>query len=277
MTDYQNVLFPYAYNILGSAEDARDAIQDVVCKFTSKNFEPTNEKNYLIRGVINESINLKKKKSRTQQLDNWLPEPVATDRTDLAAELKDLVSYSVMILLEKLSPKERAVFILKEAFSYTHPEISEVLGIRVEASRKLLSRAHQQLQRGKSAIQHSQSQLDLIDKLISAVQNKDLEKLHAVLSEDIAYTADGGNKVKVFKRFCEGPSEVANLLVHVYHTYQRKASIRPTWINHQPALLFLYRDKVTACQIFLFDNDTKIKHISTVVDPTKLKYLNLHA
>ncbi|MEB2775390.1 hypothetical protein SYJ56_08730 [Algoriphagus sp. D3-2-R+10] len=81
------MLFPYAYNILGSAEDARDTIQEVIFKFTAKKIAPDNQKNYLIKGVINEAINLKKKKSRTQPVENWLPEPVATDKADLALEL----------------------------------------------------------------------------------------------------------------------------------------------------------------------------------------------
>src|SRR5690606_29341691 len=102
MENYQNILFPYAYNILGSSEDAKDAIQEVILKYTSNNVIPENEKNYLIRGVINQSINIKRQKAKFQDRENWLPEPVSTEKSDLDVELSELISYSLLILLEKL-------------------------------------------------------------------------------------------------------------------------------------------------------------------------------
>ena len=147
MKDYQSILFPYAYNILGSAEDAKDAVQDVVLRYTLKDIQPENEKNYLIKGVINQAINIKREKKRRQPGDTWLPEPVSTETSDLGLELRELVSYPLLFLLERLGPKERVVFILKEAFAYTHEEIAEVLSITIENSRKLLSRAHKKDQK----------------------------------------------------------------------------------------------------------------------------------
>lgn len=276
MTDYLRLLFPYAYNILGSAEDARDTVQEVIYKFMAKNVTPHNPKNYLIRGVVNEAINLKKKKARVQLSDNWLPEPVSTDRSDLALELNELVSYSLLILLEKLNPKERAVFILKEAFAYTHPEISEVLGITVEASRKILSRAHQRLDQPSVVAPKSREHFDLLDKFVSAVRSRDLDGLQTLLSEDIAFAADGGDIVKVVKKYCNGVAEVAELLVLVYHTYQVGATVRAGWVNHQPALLYYDLDKITTCQVFQVGSENRIIRISTIVDPVKLKNFTTH-
>ncbi|UII31102.1 sigma-70 family RNA polymerase sigma factor [Fulvivirga ulvae] len=276
MTDYQKLLFPYAYNILGSSEDARDAIQEVIFRFTAKKLTPDDQKNYLIRGVINESINLKKKKSRIHETDNWLPEPIATDKSDLALELNELVSYSILILLEKLNPKERAVFILKEAFAYTHPEIAEVLSVSVEASRKLLSRAHQKIgQPAKAAIKR-QEHADVLEKFVSAIQNKDLDRLHDILSDDIAFTADGGDKVQVLKKYCKGKVQVADLLLLVYQTYQTDYTIAGTWINHHPALIYSYKGKVMTCQVFHIGDNSQIISINTVVDPDKLKNLSVN-
>src|ERR1700761_6349663 len=144
----QRILFPYAYNILGSAEDARDVIQDVLSNYVAKDKEGIeDEKNYLIRSVINRAINVKKRKKKTISKDDiWLPEPVATDdAADRSLHLKDILSYSLLVLLEKLNATERAVFILKESFDYTHQEIGEVLSITEEHSRKLLSRAKAKL------------------------------------------------------------------------------------------------------------------------------------
>ena len=202
MKDYQSLLFPYAYNILGSAEDAKDAIQDVLLNYTEKDITPENEKNYLIRGVINKSINLKKRDSRKHNIDEWLPEPVATDTSDLGYEMRQLVSYSMMFLLERLNPKERAVFILKEAFAYSHEEIAEVLSLSVTNSRKLLSRAHQRISSSpKAAIPQSGGEhLQQVEHFSEAIERKDLDALHDLLSDDIVLYADGGEKVKVVKK-----------------------------------------------------------------------------
>src|SRR5690242_17877568 len=120
LTDYQKKLFPYAYNILGSYDDAKDAVQDVVVRhLLSDNTHIDNESNYLIKSVINQSINIKKRGSKTINSKTKLPEPIATDNADSGIISKDILSYSVLVLLDKLNPKERAVFILKEAFDYS--------------------------------------------------------------------------------------------------------------------------------------------------------------
>ena len=281
MKNYQSLLFPYAYNILGSAEDAKDAVQDVVLKYTSKGFQPDNEKNYLIKGVINQAINMKRRKKKMQPHDEWLPEPVSTERADLGVELRELVSYSLLFLLERLNPKERAVYILKEAFAYTHEEIAEALSISVENSRQLLSRASKKVNANTPETPKAERQTALseqsresIDRFVFAIRNKDLDQLHHLLSEDISYHADGGGKIKVVKKYCTGIREVAELLAYVYHTYQRKTTIKPAIVNHQPALLYYYRDKLVTCQVLEFDDDSsKIRRISAIVDPQKLSGL----
>lgn len=272
MKDYQTVLFPYAYNILGSAEDAKDAIQDVILNYTLKEFQPENEKNYLIKGVVNKAINLKRRKKRTQEQSTWLPEPLSTETSDLGIELRELVSFSLLYLLERLNPKERAVFILKEAFAYSHEEIADVLSITIEHSRKLLSRAHSKVnQPVHQKTKDLKVNLDQLNNFISAIREKDLPKLHNLLSDEISYYSDGGTKVKVVKKFCTGVEEVADLLIYVFHKYQKKMIPKPALINHQPAVLYYYRDKITSCQVFEIDEtNNKIVGIKTIVDPKKL-------
>ena len=274
MTDYQNVLFPYAYNILGSVEDSKDAIQDVLLKYTAKQIKPENEKNYLIRGVINQSLNRKRDQKKMQTEEGWLPEPIATDASDLGLELNQMVSYSLMFLLERLNPKERAVFILKEAFAYTHEEIAEVLSITIESSRKILSRAVNKLKERRATKEVSPAQFEVIDSFAEAIRKRDLDHIHSLLADDISFHADGGSKVKVVKHHCFGVREVADLLVYVYHKYETNYTSRATSINHQPAILRYYRDKLISCQIFEFDEGQKIKRISIILDPKKLKHLN---
>ena len=139
MDSLRPLLTSYAYNILGSYEDAKDIVQDVLLEMINRTgADIQNEKAYLTRSVINRAINARNRLQKMQSgyPGNWLPEPVATETADGDLNQKDILSYSLMVLLEKLDAKQRAVFILKEAFSYSHEEIAEVLDISVENSKK---------------------------------------------------------------------------------------------------------------------------------------------
>jgi RNA polymerase sigma factor (sigma-70 family) len=281
MKDYQDILFPYAYNILGSAEDARDAIQDVLYNYvTVKKEEIDNEKNYLIRSVINQSINIRNKRKKISYGDVWLPEPVATEGADTNINLKDIVSYSLLVLLEQLNPKERAVFILKEAFNYSHEEIAEVLSGTVEHSRKLLSRAKIKLNPGQQPPKVSKKEVrnpGILEKYVSAIRGRDTVALESVLSQDIAFFADGGDKINVVKKMATGQNEVAALLAFIFDKFQTALTIVPAEINYQPALLYYRDDKLVTCQVFGISADgNKIVQINTVLDPEKLKNILEH-
>ena len=276
MEDYQSVLFPYAYNILGSSDDAKDAIQDVLYKYlAAPKAGIENEKNYLIKGVINQSINIKKSKQRIVSDDVWLPEPIATEGADTNINLSDIVSYSLMVLMEQLNPKERAVFILKEGFGYSHEEIAELLSGTVESSRKLLSRAKGKLEmlQPLHAPRPTTVANDLLEKFTAAIRSRDIPTLEELLTENIKYTADGGGRVKVVAKLTFGQKDVSDLLLLVYERYQQNAEIVPATINHQPALLYSFKGKLVQCQIFTFTSDGKIAEIDNVLDPDKLKII----
>src|SRR6201996_6256518 len=270
----QRILFPYAYNILGSAEDAKDVIQDVVSNYVVRNQEGIeDEKKYLIRSVINRAISAKKRKRKEiGQSEVWLPEPVATDdAADRNLYLKDILSYSLLVLLEKLHASERAVFILKESFDYTHQEIAAVLSITEEHSRKLLSRAKAKLFKPGSSDKNRDAKTPaLLERYMDAIQKRDSQKLESLLSEEVAFYADGGGNVNVVKKSCTGIAEVAELLIYTFHKYQANFTMQFTWVNYQPAFAFYYREKLAVCQVFTIDREGKIVQISTIVDPDKL-------
>ncbi|OQP46161.1 RNA polymerase subunit sigma-24 [Niastella yeongjuensis] len=269
------MLFPYAYNILGTAEDAKDAIQDVLYKFLAADKEEiADPKNYLIRSVINQSINIKNQRKKLQLGDAWLPEPVDTEGADTNINLNEIVSYSLLILLEKLNARERAVFILKEAFAYSHEEISKTLSISVEHSRKLLSRAKQKIDQVHAPVTVQKNEgvtPAVLEKYMQAIRSRDVKALENILTEDIAYYADGGTVVKVFAKHCTGNQEVADLLVFVFHKYGADWTIEAGEFNHQPALLFYQGDVLKSCQVFGIEPETnKIFQIGNVLDPAKL-------
>jgi RNA polymerase sigma-70 factor (ECF subfamily) len=278
INDYQNILFPYAYNILGSAEDARDAIQDVLTKYFSEPRENvTNEKAYLVKSVINQAINKKQRRKLVPQPEEWLPEPVATEAADTNVYLKDILSYSLLVLLEKLNAKERAVFILRESFDYDHSEIAGILSITEDHSRKLLSRAKTRLFKpGESPRNpvHDAHTHTLLQNYIEAIRARNIGRLETLLAEDIAFYADGGGKVNVVRKVCTGAPNVAELLGYVYQTFLQKLEMKVTEMNHQPAFLFYLGDRLTSCMVFdISPGGDRILRINSVVDPEKLKNL----
>ncbi|WP_257667077.1 sigma-70 family RNA polymerase sigma factor [Parapedobacter tibetensis] len=281
-TDYQHLLFPYAYNILGSTDDARDAIQDVLLKFiTLPKDGIADERNYLIRSVINRAINIKNRNKRITHNDVWLPEPVATEDADRDVHLKDILSYSLLVLLERLNAQERAVFILRESFDYAHQEIADTLDITEENSRKLLSRAKDKLfKTGKvspKAIHTKMETKAMLDKYIEAIRSKDMTHIEELLAEDIVFYADGGAKLQVVKKLCIGSQDVADLLLFVYHQYQSSYQIVMGEVNHQPALLYYHDGELKVCQVFeMSPEEGKITQINSIVDPEKIRHIQVH-
>jgi len=205
--------------------------------------------------------------------DEWLPEPVATEQADTGVGLNDIAAYSLLILLEKLNPKERAVFILKEGFDYSHEDIAEVLSATVENSRQLLSRAKRKLDADKQVARLDKSQEVLLGKFLDAVRDKDIHSLEQLLTQDIAYAADGGGVIKVVATHRSGIREVIALLLLVYDRFLADAVSVPTTINHQPALLYYREGRLFLCQVYGFAADGKIAQINNVLDPVKLKSL----
>jgi hypothetical protein len=181
-----------------------------------------------------------------------------------------------MVLLEQLTPKERAVFILKESFDYTHQEIAEVLAGTEEHSRKLLSRAKQKLHelKQKKAATNDQVSPGFIEKYINAIRARDVKSLETILTDDIVFYADGGNKLQVVKKICNGAQSVADLLVYIHDKFHTSHTVVYTAINHQPAILYYDGDRLIACQVLGISSDqNKVYQINTIIDPEKLKDL----
>jgi len=202
MNDFETLsktLFPYAYNILGNIADSEDVIQDVLIKFDGKNKSAiSNQKAYLIKSVINRAINLKKKNGREQLQNIWLPEPIVTNSAENKIEIQEILNYSMLVLLDTLNTKERAVFLLKEAFEYPHEEIAKVLTLSVENSRQLLTRAKKKLKQRPSHISKSAvSERTYLEKYVETIRKGDVKSLEKMLSKEVWVLADGGQKLIV--------------------------------------------------------------------------------
>lgn len=272
MKDYQKRLFPYAYNILGTADDAKDAVQDVMAKYYSADkTNIDNESNYLIKSVINQAINIKKRNHKSAGPKILLPEPVSTENADANITRKEIISYSLLVLLDSVNAKERAVFILKEAFDYAHEEIADILQISIESSRKLLSRAKAKLGELSGNKTYKPTDTSYLAHYIEAVKNGDVKKLEQMFVRDIAVMVDGG-RLSIVSAFESGIKNAVQLMTYVYSTYQTKCLMKISSVNHQPALLFYQDGLLINCQIFDFDENTSlITNIYSIVDPEKLK------
>lgn len=268
------LLTTYAYNILGSIEDARDVVQDAFLKFMTVQKDIEDKKAYLIRTVINLSINAKKKLQRTlaSYPGEWLPEPIDTEQPDTAIRRKEVLSYSLMVLLEKLNPKQRAVFILKEAFDYEHEDIAAALDITVENSRKLLSRSKSILKED-TPVEES-IPVDYLNKYVAVIQSGDTKQLEKILNKDISFVSDGGGKAKAAINPVYGSINVSAMLLGIYKKFYHDDSLKleEAVINHQPALLYYVDGKLINCQVFAFKNGV-IENVFFIRNPDKLKFL----
>jgi RNA polymerase sigma factor (sigma-70 family) len=198
---YKPLLFTLAYQLTGSAADAEDAVQDVfikVCNVEADHLEAP--KAYLCKMVTNRCLDLLKsaRKRRELYVGQWLPEPLPTPDGDAfeAVVRSDLLSYAMLVLLERLSPAERSVFVLREALSFDYPAIAELVGKGEAHCRKLMSRA-----RSKMGI--SDEQLAGTDpvgeawvhQFLSALGAGNVDAVLSLLAEDIVLVSDGGGKV----------------------------------------------------------------------------------
>jgi RNA polymerase sigma factor (sigma-70 family) len=271
MDSLQQLLTSYAYNILGSYEEAKDVVQDVLLERLNRNGDHIeNEKAYLTRSAINRAINAKnrQKKMLAAYPGSWLPEPVATERADHELNQKDILSYSLMVLLEKLDARQRAVFILKEAFDYDHEEIAQVLDISVENSRKILSRAKKEL---KTANPNGivKTPVDYLDKYIEIIRSGDTTRLEQLLNDDIVVVSDGGGKVAAAMHPLLGKETALLFLSGIYKKFYQNSRIEKGYVNHHPALFFYEGEQLGTCQVFELQNG-KISRSYFVRNPDKL-------
>lgn len=268
-------LIAYAYNVLGSYQDAKDVVQDVMLEVLTRNSNHIeNEKAYLVRSVINRAINLKNKQKNTvsDYPGNWLPEPVATESADYALHRKDILSYSLMVLMEKLDARSRAVFILKEAFDYDHDEIASVLELSPENSRKILSRAKKILGTENVNITAPGFSPDYLNKYIDIIRHGDTKRLEALLHEEIVATSDGGGKAAAAQHPIVGRDSVLRFIYGIFQKFYIDAPVKVGTINHQPAIFYYEKDTLVTCQVFDVDGE-RIRNIYFMRNPDKLHSL----
>lgn len=263
------LLISYAYAVTGSREAAADIVQDVFLKTLEQPEAGIRDiRSYLTKSVINLSINEVKRSRRVSSYPGiWLPEPVATDTADGPLKQSDILSYTLLVLLEKLDARQRAVFVLREAFGFEHTEIAECLQLSHAYCRQLLSRAKKRLHAPQTANYQKNS---LPTEYLEAIQSGDLERLKALFRDDIYAVSDGGGLVPAARRPVTGRERVAAFVEGMYHKFRRRRVTAV--VNHQPALLFYEGERLVTCQVFSVDNNL-ISSFFFLRNPQKLGFL----
>ncbi len=277
--NYRDLLFAVAYRMLGTVTDAEDTVQDAWIRWSSAPRDNVAEpKAYLVRIVTNVALDRLRsaKASREAYVGPWLPEPLLTG-PDVAdrAELAESVSIAMLVVLESLTPEERAVFVLREVFGFRHAEIARSLG-RSEASiRQLAHRAreHVQARRPRFEVDSSQ-QRAVTERFLSAAVGGDLDGLMTVLAPDVVLVSDGGGKAQAPRRPIVGATNVARFLHRVSgRPYMgidpSDLAVEVMPVNGSTGMLLTARGRVISVAT-LTVADNQITAIQLVANPDKL-------
>jgi RNA polymerase sigma-70 factor (ECF subfamily) len=274
---YRTQLVPYAYNIIGDSLAAEDVVQEILnTYFLNDHAHIQDPDKYLMRSVINRSINAKKNISakKRQYIGQWLPVPVHTDEDIYKGMDKHhILDYSLLVLLERLNPKERAVFILKESFDFEHSEIAEVLEITVENSRQLYKRGRQKLEDGGFKPSSGKVTTDVtVKKLTEAILRADIENVKALLAAHVQSYSDGGD-VKAAPNIIVGRDNVAKFMKALYGKYFYPGTVVTSKVlNYSPALIFRIGNVIYRAIVFDV-RDGVIENVYNINNPAKLRSL----
>ncbi|UUU36654.1 RNA polymerase sigma-70 factor [Streptomyces sp. CA-210063] len=279
--EYRRLLFSVAYRVLGSAADAEDAVQDAWIKWSSADrSQVADPKAYLTRIVSNLALERLRstRHKRETYVGPWLPEPILTsgDTADAVTDAES-VSMAMLVVLETLSPLERAVFVLKEVFGFSHAEIAEAVERSEAAVRQAAHRAREHVRARRPRFVADRSrQREVTERFFAAATGGDINTLMELLSPDVTLWTDGGGKVRQALKPVVGARTVASWFAAIGTvTYQgvQPADMRAELveINGGPGMVFSAPDRVIAAVTFDFDADGRITAIHNVANPDKLQ------
>ncbi|MBI0293424.1 RNA polymerase sigma-70 factor [Streptomyces sp. PRKS01-29] len=274
------LLFSIAYRILGSVSEAEDAVQETWLRFDGSATRPTSAKAYLSAAVTRVAIDVLRsaRVRREEYVGPWFPEPLLSDPYQdpaRAVELADSVSMAALLLLERLSPLERAVFVLREVFAFGFDEIATAVGRSEAACRQLLVRARRHMEAGRPRFEADRRERqELATRFFDALKDGDVDGLRKLLAADVRLVGDGGGKAPQLARAVMGAENVARLLGSVFPWLLRvEVAFEPHEVNGQPGAIFRDRDGKVLHTLALDVLDGQIQTIRTVVNPDKLGHL----
>ncbi|MGH8795295.1 MAG: RNA polymerase sigma-70 factor [Stackebrandtia sp.] len=283
-------LFAVSYRMLGSADEAEDAVQDAFLRWERADRDAVHTPAaWLTKAVTNLCVNrLTSARSRREEyVGPWLPEPVLTQQSEKlgpleTAEQRESVSFALLTLLERLTPAERAVYVLREAFDYPHRDIAEILDVTEANSQQLFKRARQRVAEERPRFDVDRDKCRRIAEEFFAVsQTADgMSGLEQLLADDVVAWADGGGKVAGARRPVKGRDKVGrylgsgltNLTTANITRFAPQLSLYAAEVNAQPALLATVFDRPAAV-LALTMVDGRITIIHSMANPDKLRFI----
>ena len=266
-------LFGIAYRMLGSAAEAEDVLQDAWLRWSKVTDEVANTAAYLATIVTRLCLTAldSAHARRETYIGPWLPEPVATT-TDplLGAERGEALSLAVLLLLERLTPAERAAYVLREAFEYPYAEIALVLETTPDNARQLTTRARAHLDRERGTVASAQERDRLLAGITAAAQTGDLAALESLLAADVVSLSDGGGIVSAARKPVVGRSNVARLVIGLLEKYSEGTTSLLVDVNGEPTIVVV-RDGAPMV-VWQFDIGPEgVRTMFAVLNPEKLR------
>ncbi|MBK1786287.1 RNA polymerase sigma-70 factor [Prauserella cavernicola] len=278
--DQRGRLFAIAYRLLGSAAEAEDAVQDTYLRWSDADRSAIHTSAAWLTKVLTNLCLTRLTSARARRetyVGPWLPEPVVTTGAALGpldtAEQRDSVSMAVLVLLERLTPPERAVFVLREAFGYRHAEIAEVLDLTESNAQQLYRRAREHVALERPRFTPSAQDRALVTRrFLDAARGGDLDGLRALLADDVVSWADGGGKANAARRPILGADKVSRYLGWMSSDVPGLV-ITVTELNGQPGIVAVV-DGAAVLAVLLDVVDDRIATIRIAANPDKLGFLS---
>lgn len=275
--ELRRILFATAYKMTGEVAPSEDLVQEVVLPFqlASEKRDPIqNLRAYLIRSIINASLNyLKcKEQERAAYKGPWLPEPIQGIDKNWDNQLD--MEYGLTVLMARLAPRERAVFLLREAFSFSHTDIAECLGETHENIRKRYQRAKARMgaRRRLNPVEQAEKEA-LLQAFSDTIMSGNFEPLIARLKEDIVLYSDGGGKVAAAINPIVGIETCLKFLFGIFQKKQGKVQFKPTRINGEPAVLVVETGEMRPTTVIVFDLvGEQIENLYLIRNPDKINF-----
>lgn len=270
------LLFTIAYEILGSATDAEDVLQDSFLRFADVDLAGVRDtKSYLAALVTRQSLNALRASARRREdyVGPWLPEPLPLDEQDPSEDvvLAESVSMAMLVVLQTLAPEERAVFVLREVFGFSHDEIATAIGKSTAAVRQIAHRARSHVQarrRRFEPVDRRQSE-QLTGQFLATAAGGDVTALMSLLAPDVIFTTDSDGKVSAARRPVSGAKNVARFILGLMGRARPGDRMEVAWCNSAPTLI-MYRDDRVDTLVAVEMAEGLITHFYAIRNPDKL-------
>jgi RNA polymerase sigma-70 factor, ECF subfamily len=273
LEDLRPLLFSLAYRMVGSVVEAEDLVQEAFLRLHRTGEDVESPKAFLTTVVTRLAIDhLRSARVRREAyVGPWLPEPLVTaPGTEDRVEEDETLSLAFLALLERLTPVERAVYVLHELFGYTHDEIAEVVGKSRQNCRQILARARRHVDAGRPRFEPSRERRQaLLDRFMAAVRGGDVDGLVGMLAADAVHYADGGGKARATLLPIYGPDKIARLWARL-GTDQGPYELHPVDVNGQPGVMATGPDGTVLTVLTLDIADDHVHAVRAVVNPDKL-------